>query len=130
MNHYDDVRPKTDSFPVARFLIGAVPPVLPVDYCSDPQVSSDLQGVVIRIIIDKDHMVNIFMGKFRICLTERLLRVVGRHHHYELPAENHLFTAQPPSLRTAPQYRLFSEHRTHKTKVPGQEADRKEAKKT
>ena len=79
VEHHDDVGARTQRRVVARLLVAAVAAVLAVDDDLEAQLPGDLDRLVLRHVVDEDHVVDEVVGDVGIRPLEGAGRVVRGH---------------------------------------------------
>ena len=79
VEHHDDVGALLEGGLVARLLVAAVAQVLLVDDHVEAELAGDVDGLVLRHVVDEDDPVDEIVGDVRVRPLERLRGVVGGH---------------------------------------------------
>ena len=79
VEHHDDVGAGLERRVVARLLVAAVAPVLRVDDDVEAEVPGDVDGLVLRHVVDEDDLVDDVVRDVGVGALERQGRVVGGH---------------------------------------------------
>ena len=83
VEHDDDLGAGCEGRVVARLLVAAVAAVLGVDDDVEPELAGDLDGLVVRHVVDEDDLVDEVVRDVGVRPLERPRRVVGGHHDDE-----------------------------------------------
>ena len=81
MDHDNDVRPEIQGRPVTALLVPAVPQVFLVDDGFDSDAHSDFRRAVVAGVVDENHVIDDLERNLGVGLLERILSVIGGHHH-------------------------------------------------
>ena len=89
MNHDDHIGARVESHGVAGFLVGAIAAVDFVNGNGEAELTGQGSRFISAVIVHQDDVVH-HIGKFPHSRRERLLGIVGRHHHNDSFAVNHV----------------------------------------
>ena len=89
VDHDHDVGLVTQRFEIARLLVAAVAAILQVDDHFQAQPLGDVDGIVVRDVVDQDHLVDDVHGQAAIGRLERARGVVGGHDDHNAGAVFH-----------------------------------------
>jgi hypothetical protein len=86
VQHHHHVRAALERLEVARLLVAAVADVVGVPDRVDRQAARDVDGLVGRLVVDQDDLVDPVVGDGAEGLLQRARRVAGGHHDNDLGA--------------------------------------------
>jgi hypothetical protein len=98
VDHDNNVGTTAQRFQVARLLVAAVPAVLEVDDDFEAQSFRDINGLVVRDVVDQDNFVDHVHRQSAIGRLERSRGVVGGHDDYDPDAVLQAEPLPPPMI--------------------------------
>ena len=102
VEHHDDVGAPLERPVVAGLLVAAVAQVLAVDDDLEAELAGDLDGLVLRHVVDEDHVVDEVVRDVGVRPLERLGRVVGGHDDDDLGGARAWAATLPARTAAAP----------------------------